>query len=121
MATTGSTARDGARRRSTDCYTMSNDNPAPADFDYGERRDDGQFERHPTTDEGDFAQPVRESYVHMEGDCDNGVTTMGRELAESFARDPFQYDKTFCARCGDYYPLYEFVWKENGQMLNVKG
>jgi hypothetical protein len=72
------------------------------------------YENHPTTDDGEFVQPVRESYVHDE--CGT-VTAMGSKLAESFARDPTQYDKTFCAGCGDYYDLDEFVW--NGTDIPV--
>ena len=49
-------------------------------FDYGERREDGQFQNHPTTDEGEFVQPVRSSYVHVE-ECGT-TTTMGTGLAE---------------------------------------
>lgn len=97
------------------------DDPPPDDFDYGERRSDGQFERHPTKDEGEFVQPVRERYVHVDGDCHEAVTIMGTKLAESFARDPCQYGKTFCARCGDYYPLSEFVWKGTEIRLNTVG
>lgn len=88
-------------------------------FDYGERRDDGQFERHPTTDEGEFVQPVRETYVHADG-C-GSETTMKAELAESFARDPGQYGKTFCASCGGYYPLDEFRWENTSQSLDEVG
>jgi len=94
------------------------DDPPPIDFDYGDRLSDGQFENHPTKDEGEFVQPVRESYVHDE--C-GGTTTMRRKLAESFARDPNQYGKTFCARCGDYFPLDEFVWKGTDVQLNTVG
>jgi hypothetical protein len=97
----------------------SDDGPPPEDFDYGERRDDGQYEHHPTTDEGEFAQPIRDTYVHTEGCGSN--TTMGSALAESFARDPNQYGKTFCASCGDYYSLDEFTWKHLEQPLDEVG
>lgn len=94
------------------------DDPPPEDFNYGERKDDGQYANHPTTDEGEFVQPVRESYVHDE--CGR-TTTMGTKLAESFARDPTQYSKTFCAGCKGYYRLDEFVWKDTDQRLNEEG
>jgi len=97
---------------------MSEDAPNDG-FDYGERRDDGQFERHPTTDEGEFVQPVRLTYVHDNGCGSN--TTMTSDIAESFARDPNQYGKTFCANCGDYYPLDEFVWDGTDQSLDEVG
>lgn len=84
------------------------------DFDYGERQDDGQFERHPTIDEGDFEQPVRHKYRHES--CGE-VTTMSDSIAKSFARDPNYYSKTFCAECGDYFPLDEFEWVDGGESL----
>lgn len=95
------------------------EDPPPADFDYGERRSDGQFENHPTTDEGEFVQPVRKRYRHVDG-CD-GITKMGYKLAESFARDPTQYGKTFCVGCGDYHPLREFVWKGTDVRIDTVG
>jgi len=95
------------------------DGPPPEDFDYGDQREDGQYENHPTTDEGEFAQPVRDTYVHTEG-C-GGRTTMGSDLADSFARDPHQYGKTFCASCQGYHPLDEFTWKHLEQPLDEVG
>ena len=88
------------------------------EFDYGDRKDDGQFENHPTIEEGDFVQPVRESYVH---DACGGTTKMGRQLAESWARDPDYYTETFCAVCQDYYPVGTFVWKGTNDRLGSGG
>lgn len=91
---------------------MPEDEPPPDDFDYGDRLEDGQFENYPTTDSGEFSQPVRKSYVHEE--C--GKTTgMSRDIAESVARDPHQYGKTFCAECGEHVPVSEVHWKEDGE------
>ena len=105
---------DDIRQKTTSTYGMTDDDP----FDYGEKRDDGQYERHPTVDEGAFVQPVRKSYKH--DDCD-GVTSMDRELAESFARAPEYYDQTFCAACGDYFPVEEFVWVGTDTRLDEVG
>lgn len=88
-------------------------------FDYGDVRDDGQFERHPTTDQGEFVQPVRSTYIHTDG-C-GGATTMGADLAESFARDPDQYGKTFCASCQDYFDVTQFTWEGTDQRLDEVG
>jgi hypothetical protein len=41
------------------------------------------------------------------------VTTMGRALAETYARDPEFYGGTFCCGCGTHLPLEEFVWCDN--------
>ena len=86
------------------------------DFDYGEKQPDGQYENHPTIDDGDFVQDVHQKYVHT--DDDNGCgksTVMSLDIAESVARDPYYYTKTFCAGCGDYFPTDEFTWKDDGQ------
>lgn len=95
------------------------DGPPDDGFDYGDRREDGQFERHPTTDEGEFVQPVRSRYDHVDG-CGR-TTRMGSDLAESFARDPGQYGKTFCSSCSDYYPLDEFTWTGTDIRLDEAG
>lgn len=90
---------------------MSSDN-----FDYGERLEDGQYENHPTLDEGDFKKPIRIEYIHNE--CGE-TTRIGQYIAESFARDPDYYTKTFCVHCGDYYPVGEFRWAEDGETVGT--
>lgn len=57
-----------------------------------------------------FVRPVRSSYVH---DKCGGVTTMGRSLAETYARDPHFYSGTFCVNCRAHFPVGadgEFTW-----------
>jgi len=85
-------------------------NPPPEDFDYGEKRSDGQYENYPTIDNGDFEQPVRDEYVH-EG-C-SSTTKMTGDLPESVARNPHYYTKTFCVGCGKHVPVSEVYWKED--------
>jgi len=87
------------------------DGPPPEDFDYGEKLEDGQYENHPTKDEGEFVQPVRKKYIH--NDCGE-VTTLRDDIAKSIARDPHQYGKTFCANCGGYFEVEHFRWKADG-------
>lgn len=68
-----------------------------------------------------FVRPVRESYVHEK--CGT-LTTMGRALAETYARDPHFYSGTFCAGCRSHFPVGEsgeFVWADsNGQRTDQK-
>ena len=57
-----------------------------------------------------FVRPVRQSYVHLV--C-GSKTTMGRELAETYARNPAFYSGTFCCACRGHFPVGsegEFVW-----------
>lgn len=57
-----------------------------------------------------FTRPVRHSYVHEK--CGT-TTTMGRALAETYARDPRFYGATFCVHCRAHFPVGahgEFTW-----------
>lgn len=38
------------------------------------------------------------------------VTTMSRELAETYAREPRFYGATYCCGCGRHFDVGEFVW-----------
>lgn len=78
-----------------------------------------------------FIRPVRRSYIHqfMEdgsevpyplislkgvGGC-GAVTTMGQELAETYARNPFFYGATYCVNCRKHLPVGidgEFYWDD---------
>jgi hypothetical protein len=57
-----------------------------------------------------FVRPVRDAYLHAT--CGT-VTTMGRALAETYARDPNFYGATMCVNCGGHFrvgPDGEFTW-----------
>ena len=59
-----------------------------------------------------FVRPVRTTYVH---DKCGGATTMGRALAETYARDPHFYSGTFCVGCKAHFPVGEdgeFTWDD---------
>lgn len=88
---------------------MTEDN---SDFDYGEKKPDGQYENYPTIDEGEFVQPVRSAYVH---DKCGTTTRMTGKLPESVARDPQYYTATFCVGCGEHVPIEEVHWKIDGE------
>lgn len=67
-----------------------------------------------------FVEPVRRSYVHVR--C-GSVTTMGQAIAETYARKPEFYGRTFCARCGDHYPVGEdgeFLWNATDQKVGTR-
>ena len=59
-----------------------------------------------------FVRPYRDAYKHLK--C-GAVTTMGRALSESYARQPGFYGGTFCIRCKAHFPVGadgEFTWYE---------
>lgn len=61
-----------------------------------------------------FVRPYRDSYKHLA--CGT-VTTMGRALSETYARDPGFYSHTFCVTCNKHLPVGEFVWTADGQKV----
>lgn len=67
-----------------------------------------------------FVRPVRRSYLHLT--C-RTVTTMGRAIAETYARDPSFYGGTYCATCRTHKLVGaegEFVWIEGGKATDLK-
>lgn len=60
-----------------------------------------------------FVRPLRDAYRHIK--CGH-ITTMGRSIAETYARHPQFYTGTFCSTCRGHFPVGEdgeFVWYEN--------
>lgn len=53
---------------------------------------------------------------HRVGGCGT-VTTMGRALSETYARDPTFYGETFCVRCNAHFPVAEFTWSKDGEQV----
>lgn len=45
------------------------------------------------------------------------VTTMGRELAETYARDPHFYGATYCCVCQMHLPVAEFRWDGTEELV----
>ena len=59
-----------------------------------------------------FVRPLRDAYRHLK--CGK-ITTMGRAIAETYARDPSFYNGTFCSTCSAHFPIGEkgeFTWYE---------
>lgn len=91
---------------------MSGDREHPLDpTKYGQRRPDGQYERHPTDEAGGYVAPIRYAYKHLK--C-GGVTTCGEAIAISYAKHPEMYGGTFCAICRDYFDLVTYDDEGNG-------
>ena len=59
-----------------------------------------------------FVRPYRDAYRHAM--CGT-VTTMGRALSETYARDPKFYGATFCVHCNRHLPVAEFTWTHDDQ------
>lgn len=61
-----------------------------------------------------FVRPYRDAYKHTT--C-GAITSMGRALSETYARDPKFYGGTYCATCCMHRPVAEFVWVLDGQVV----
>lgn len=61
-----------------------------------------------------FVRPYRDSYMHKP--C-RTTTTMGRTIAETYARDPKFYGETFCVHCKHHFPLDQFVWSGTNEQV----
>lgn len=57
-----------------------------------------------------FIRPVRDAYTHTT--CGT-VTTMSRDLAQTYARDPHFYGNTYCCACRRHVPVAECTWYEH--------
>jgi len=63
-----------------------------------------------------FVRPYRDAYRHTT--C-GSVTTMGRALSETYARDPKFYGATYCVHCQKHLPVSEFVWDADGEVVGT--
>lgn len=66
-----------------------------------------------------FVRPVRQAYVHEK--CGT-ATTMGLALAETYARNPYFYNGTFCCHCRAHFPVGadgEFVWRGTAEKVGT--
>lgn len=63
-----------------------------------------------------FVRPLRRTYIHQT--CGTS-TTMGRAIAETYARNPGFYGATYCVACSMHRPVGEggeFVWEDGSKV-----
>lgn len=61
-----------------------------------------------------FIRPFRNRYIH---DKCGTETYMGDALSETYARNPKFYGRTFCVACGDHFPVKQFKWSSDGEVV----
>lgn len=90
--------------------------PVPEDYSHTELKENGQQKDYVVLCDVErangFVRPYRDAYRHLK--CGK-ITTMGRAIAETYARDPHFYTGTFCTACRGHFPIGEegeFVWYE---------
>lgn len=95
---------------------LASGGPVPDDRSHTELKPNGQQRDYVVLSERErakgFVRPFRDAYRHQT--CGK-ITTMSREIAETYARDPFFYSGTFCTTCRAHFPVGEdgeFTWYE---------
>lgn len=92
---------------------LASGEPVPADRSHTKLKDNGQQEAYivltPEERAKGFVRPVRRTYIHKV--C-GFLTSMSRDIAETYARDPKFYSGTFCLHCGKHFSLDQFVWND---------
>ena len=75
-----------------------------------------KFEMYPESTEGSISGRFwTQGQLDRVGNGCGKITTMGRSIAETYARSPGFYSGTFCFACGAHFPIGkdgEFVWFE---------
>lgn len=61
-----------------------------------------------------YVRPLRTAYKHST--C-GSVTTMGLELSETYAVNPHFYGATFCVACNTHFPVAEFTWTRDNEIV----
>lgn len=61
-----------------------------------------------------FVRPYRDTYRHTKCGLE---TRMGQKLSETYARDPKFYGATYCVGCLAHFPVSEFTWTADGQVV----
>jgi hypothetical protein len=96
----------------------------PTDQSHAELKENGQQKDYVVLSAAErakgFVRPYRDAYRHLT--CGK-ITTMGRAIAETYARDPTFYSGTFCTTCVGHFPVGEngeFVWYEMNGTTGAK-
>jgi hypothetical protein len=76
-----------------------------------------KFEKYPDSESPVTGRYWNQTVLDNIGNGCGAVTTMGRALAETYARDPQFYGATYCAGCGLHKPVSEFVWVDDGSVV----
>lgn len=97
--------------------TLTDGSPVPDDRSHTADRGDGQQKGYVVLSDEERAKgwvkPYRDKYIH---NICGTLTSMGRKLSETYARDPYFYSGTFCCGCGTHFPLDQFKWSDGEPM-----
>ena len=61
-----------------------------------------------------FVRPFRNKYIHSK--CGK-ETIMGDKLSQTYAREPKFYGATYCVGCSAHFPVSEFNWSADNEIV----
>ncbi len=86
-----------------------------ADEEYHRQFGYFKFEEYPESEKRGLGRFWTQAQLDAVGKGCGSLTTMGRALAETYARDPHYYGSTFCCACRKHLPVGEqgeFIWDD---------
>ncbi len=96
-------------------FTTDRDDPRLKE---GQKNETGQHEIYLVLSDEErakgFMRPVRKTYVHTT--C-GAATMMVQAIAETYARNPKFYDRTYCGVCRKHLPVDEFIWNGTNEKV----
>jgi hypothetical protein len=69
------------------------------------------FEEYPSDYKRGLGKYWTQAELDKAGKGCRTVTSMSNSIAETYARNPKQYNLTFCVHCKQHFPVEEFVWE----------
>lgn len=78
-----------------------------------------KFEAYDNPDSAVVGRYWTQAHLDRVGSGCGTVTTMGLALCETYAKDPTYYGSTFCCGCGSHFPVSEFRWVEDNQVVGT--
>lgn len=81
-----------------------------------------KFEDYPPNPDGRIGRYWTQAQLDKVGEGCGTTTSMSRDIAETYARDPRFYGSTFCVRCGTHLPVGaggEFVWEGTDERVGT--
>lgn len=61
-----------------------------------------------------YVRPYRDTYAHTTCGTETNVDA---NIADTLAREPKFYGRTFCADCDGHFPIGQFRWSQDGEVV----
>ena len=76
-----------------------------------------KFEAYPESESPKTGRYWTQAELDKLGKGCGTVTTMGKAIAETYAREPGFYGATYCVHCQMHLPVEEFIWEGTDEIV----